>query len=108
MTYGRGHRQIINHNPNRGGGFLFPNHDRSRDYSSPNEYRIKTRIPSFSENLNIESFLDQISEVLKFFDMTCISEENMSSLWHKAQGRRSRMLRLITSHKETPTSNKVY
>jgi len=37
--------------------FLFPNHDRGRDYSSPNEYRIKVEISSFSENLNIESFL---------------------------------------------------
>ena len=64
-----------NSNPNRGGGFLFPNHDRRRDYSSPNEYRMKIEISSFSENLDIESFLDWVYEVKKFFDMTYVLTE---------------------------------
>jgi len=47
-------------NPNykNGGGFSFPNYDRRRDYSSPNEYRIKIEIIFISENLDIESFFD--------------------------------------------------
>ena len=52
-----------------------PNHDRRRDYPNPNEYRMKVEISSFSENLDIESFLDWVYEVEKFFDMFYISEE---------------------------------
>jgi len=37
---------------------FFPNHDRRKGDSSPNEYDMKIEISSFSENLNIESFLD--------------------------------------------------
>jgi len=45
-------------NPNRGGRLSYPNHGREGGYPSPNEYRMKVKILSFSENLNIESFLD--------------------------------------------------
>ena len=48
---------MTNPNPNMGGGFAFPNHDRRRD-SSPNEYRMKIEILSFNGILDIESFLD--------------------------------------------------
>ena len=58
MAYGRGHRRIANHNPNRRRGFSFTNHDRRRDYPSPNEYMMKAEISSFNENLDIESFLN--------------------------------------------------
>jgi len=47
---------VSNPNPNRIGRFLFPNHDRIRDYPSPNEYRMKIEIPFFSGNLDIKSF----------------------------------------------------
>ena len=66
---------MANHNPNKGGGFFFPNHDRRRRDSSPNEYRMKIEISSFSENHDIESFLDWVYEVEKFFDMAYIPEE---------------------------------
>ena len=49
---------MANLNPNRGEGFSFSNPDRRRGDPSPNEYRMKIKIPSFSENLDIESFLD--------------------------------------------------
>jgi len=48
---------MTNPNPNRGGRFSFPNHDRRRYYSSPNEYRMKIKISSFSGNLDIESWI---------------------------------------------------
>ena len=57
LAYGREHRQIANPNLNRGGGLSFPNHDRRRDYSNLNEYRMKIEIPSFSGNLDIKTFL---------------------------------------------------
>jgi len=52
-----------NPNPNRGEGFPFPNPDRRRGDPSPNEYQMKIEIPSFSENLDIESFLDWVYEI---------------------------------------------
>jgi len=82
MAYGRGHRQMANLNPNMGGGFSFPNYDRRRDYLSPNEYRMKIKIPSFSKNCDIEFFLDWVYEVEKFFDMTYSLRRSMSSSWH--------------------------
>ena len=51
-----------------------------KGYLSPNEYRMKVEISSFSGNLDIISFLDWIYEVEKFFDMTYVSTEK-SSLW---------------------------
>ena len=74
MAYGRGHRWMVNPNSNRGGGFLFPNHDRRREDSSPNEYKM-IEIPFFSRNLDIKSLLDWISKVEKFFDMAYVLEE---------------------------------
>ena len=37
---------------------------------------------SFSENLNIKSFLYSIYEVDKFFNMVLVSMEKQSNLWH--------------------------
>ena len=55
--------------------FLLFNHDRRRDYSSLNEYRMEIEIPFFSENLDIKSFLNWVYEVEKFFDMAFIPNE---------------------------------
>ena len=66
---------MVNPNPNRGEGFSFSNHDRRREYPIPNGYRVKIVILSFSGNLGIESFLDWIYEVEKFFDMAYVLEE---------------------------------
>jgi len=65
---------VANPNPNRRGGFLYPNPNRRRGESSSKEYQM-IEIPSFSGNLDIESFLDWVYEVEKFFDMTYILEE---------------------------------
>jgi len=51
-----------------------------KGYLSPNEYRMKVEISSFSGNLDIIFFLDWIYEVEKFFDMTYVPTEK-SSLW---------------------------
>ena len=45
-------------NLNKGGKISDPNHGRKGGYISPNEYKMKIEIPSFSKNLDIESFLD--------------------------------------------------
>ena len=58
MAYERGYKRMANLNLNRGGRFLFLNHDKRISDLGPNEYMIKIEIPSFSGNLNIESFLD--------------------------------------------------
>ena len=55
---------------------FFSNSDRIRGDPSSNEYRVKIEISSFSKNLDIDSFLDWVYEVEKFFDMTYILEEN--------------------------------
>ena len=79
---------MVNSNSNKGGEFLFPNHDRRRDYSSLIEYRMKIEIPSFSGKLNIESFLDWVNEVEKFFNMTYISKEtHVKFVVYKLKGR---------------------
>jgi len=44
--------------PNRRGRFSYPNHSKKGGCPSLSENRIKIEIPSFSENLDIESFLD--------------------------------------------------
>ena len=62
-------REMDFFNPNRGGRFPYPNHGKKGGYLNPNEYRMKCDIPSFSGNIDIESFLDWIYEVEKFFDM---------------------------------------
>ena len=66
---------MANPNPNRGGRFSFPDHDRRREDPSPNEYRIKIEILPFSENLDTESFLNWVYKVEKFFDMAYIHEK---------------------------------
>ena len=73
---------MTNPNPNRGGEFSFSNHDKRRDYSSPNEYRMKIEISSFSGNLDIESSLNwsmKWRSSLTWFTPPRIS---MSSSWH--------------------------
>jgi len=75
MAYRRDHRQMANPNFNREGGFPFSNHDRRSDHQSLDEYWMRTEISSFSGNLDIESFLNWVYEVEKFFEMACIPEE---------------------------------
>ena len=58
MIYGWSSTWMTNPNLNRGGKFSFANYDRRRDCPSPNQYRMKVEISSFSGNLDIESFLD--------------------------------------------------
>ena len=78
---------MANPNPNKRGRFPFPNYDGRRDYPSPSEYMMKVEIPSFSENLDIESFLDWIYEVEKFFDMAYISEmKHVKFVTYKLKG----------------------
>ena len=49
---------------------------------------MKVEISSFIRNLNIESFLDWVYEVEKFFDMTYVPEEkHVSFMAHKLKGR---------------------
>jgi len=76
MAYERCLRRMVNPNSNRGGEFLFANHDKRRGDLSPNEYKMKIKISSISENLDIKSFLDWVYEVENFFDMAYILEEN--------------------------------
>ena len=66
---------MTNPGPNRGGEFPIPNLDRRQDSPNPNEYRMKIEISSFNENFDIESFLDQVYKVEKFFDIAYVSEE---------------------------------
>ena len=87
VTYGRGPRRMANPNPNKGEGLSFPNLNSRRGDPSPNEYRMKIEIPSFSGNLDIESFLDWVYEVEKFFDMTYVSEEmHVKFMTYKLKG----------------------
>ena len=73
-----------------------------RDFSSPNEYTIKIEIPSFSGNLDIESFLDWVYEVEKFFDMAYVSEEkHVKFIAYKVKGGAAAWVGSITNHKET-------
>ena len=74
-------------NLNRIGRFPYSNYGREEGYPSPNEYRIKVDISSFSENLDIESFLDWICEVDKFFDMAYIPiEKQVKFVVYKLKG----------------------
>ena len=66
---------MANPNPNRGGEFSFPNHDRRKDYSLPTKYRMKIKISSISGNLDIKFFLEWVYEVEKFFDMAYVLEK---------------------------------
>jgi len=76
---------MANLNPNKGGGFPFP--DKRRGDSSPNEYKMKIEILSFSGNLYIKSFLDWVYEVQKFFDMAYILEEkHVKFIAYKVKG----------------------
>ena len=65
----------------------YPNHDREGGYPNPHEYRMKVDIPSFNENLDIESFLDWIYEVDKFFDMAhAPMEKQVKFVTYKLKG----------------------
>jgi len=48
---------------------------------------MKADIPSFSKNLDIESFLDWIYEVNKFFDMAYVlTEKQLKFVAYKLRG----------------------
>ena len=67
--------------------FLFLT-DRRRGDPSFNKYRMKIEIFSFSWNLDIESFLDWIYEVEKFFHMAYVPEEKHAKfVMYKLKGR---------------------
>ena len=77
----RRHERFANANPHRRNGFpnpnreakvSYPNHDREGGYPNPQDYTMKVDIPSFSENLDIQSFLNWIYEVDKFFYMAYV------------------------------------
>ena len=94
---------MVNPNPNRGEGFLFLNRDRRRGEPSPNGYRMKIEIPSFSRNLDIESFLDWAYELDKFFDMAYASQKTCQICGIQTQRRSSHMVGPTTDHTELPT-----
>jgi len=63
------HERFVNPNPNRRGGFVYPNretrvsylnHGRKGGYPNPHECRMKDDVSFFSENLDIEFFLSWI------------------------------------------------
>jgi len=62
-------------NPYREDRVPFHNRGREGGNPSPQEYQMKVDIPSFSNSLDIESFLNWIYEVDNFFDMTYIPLE---------------------------------
>ena len=99
MTYGRGPRRTKNLNPNRGEGFSLSNLDRSED-SSPNEYRMKIDILSFSEILDIESFLDWVHKVEKFFTWLTSLRKVCQVHGVQVQRRSGCMVEPVASHKE--------
>jgi len=45
-------------NPNMRGRFPYPNYGKEEGYPSSNKYTMKLKVSSFSENFDIESFLD--------------------------------------------------
>jgi len=110
MAYGKRGR-FANPNPNRRGGFLnynggarlsYPNHNRGDKFPSPNKYRMKVEISTFSENLNIESFLDWINEVNKFFDIAYVPvEKQVKLVAYKLKGGAVNMMGSNTNHKKT-------
>ena len=53
----------------RGGRQWQPNYKRD------NEYKLKVDIPNFSGDLNIEGFLDWLTEVDRFFDYTELPDD---------------------------------
>ena len=74
-------------NPNRGSRFPYPSNGRERGQPNPNGYRIKVEILSFSENLDIESFLDWIYEVEKFFHMAYVlTKKQIKFVAYKIKG----------------------
>ena len=86
-----------NHQPARSGGRYM--HDHERDSG---DFRLKVDIPFFSDNLNIEDFIDWIADIDKFFDYMEVSEEkrvrlvacrlkgNASAWWERLQNMRIR------------------
>ena len=86
-----------NRQPARGGERYACNHDRDGG-----DFRLKVDIPYFNGNLNIEDFIDWITDIDKFFDYMGVSEENkvrlvtcrlkggVSAWWERLQNRRIR------------------
>ena len=58
------------HRPTMGGG----RHDHGYERDN-GDFKIKVYIPFFSDNLNIEDFIDWIVEIDKFFDYMEVPEE---------------------------------
>jgi len=62
---------------------------------------MKVEIPYFSRNLDVESFLDWIYEVEKFFDMTCVpAEKQVKFVTYKLKRGAGRIMGR-TNHRKT-------
>ena len=95
MTYRRLER-FAYHIPNRRDGFPNPNgeviffyfnHGKKGGYPGPNEYMMKVEIPSFSENIDIESFLNWVYEVGKSLTWLMFPRRSKSSLWRTSSSK---------------------
>ena len=102
MTYERDPRRMTNPNPNRREGFSFPNHDRRRSESSPNEYQMKIEIPSFSGNFDIILLGLGLRSGEIFRHGLCLRGEACQVCSIQAQGRICRLVGSTISHTETP------
>ena len=88
---------FVNHQLTRDGGTYARDHERNSG-----DFRLKVDIPFFSGNLNIEDFIDWITNIDKFFDYMEVPKEKMvrlvacrlkggaSTWWERLHNRRIR------------------